>query len=244
MIETPSPLVLTGRTQEHLAASDSGGVLLHRQVIAPFARLQARAARAGINLQIASGFRSFDRQLQIWNAKAAGARPVLDARGEPLDILRLSDREKVHAILRWSALPGASRHHWGTDVDVWDPAAVAADYRLQLTGREYAADGPFARLAAWLTDVLAEPGAEFYRPFYSAHCERESDGAIGVAPEPWHLSYRPLAFEFAAALSPQLLAEALAPVAMNLKATVLAELETIYARYVVTGDCKRESAGS
>ena len=31
----------------------------------------------------------------------------------------------IETILLWSALPGGSRHHWGTDVDVFDAAAVA-----------------------------------------------------------------------------------------------------------------------
>ena len=38
------------------------------------------------------------------------------------------------AILLWSALPGASRHHWGTDFDVFDRAAVPPDYRAAVDG--------------------------------------------------------------------------------------------------------------
>ncbi|MCZ8486094.1 D-alanyl-D-alanine carboxypeptidase family protein [Vibrio lentus] len=32
---------------------------------------------------------------------------------------RSSEQQKLSAILRWSALPGASRHHWGCDFDVF-----------------------------------------------------------------------------------------------------------------------------
>ncbi len=35
-----------------------------------------------------------------------------------------AEAERVAAILVWSALPGASRHHWGTDCDVIDAAAL------------------------------------------------------------------------------------------------------------------------
>ena len=35
-------------------------------------------------------------------------------------------------ILEWSALPGASRHHWGSEFDVFDLAALPEGYRVQL----------------------------------------------------------------------------------------------------------------
>jgi hypothetical protein len=53
---------------------------------------------------------------------ARGA-PLLDAHNQPLDALQLGETERLHAILHWSALPGTSRHHWGTDLDIYDPTA-------------------------------------------------------------------------------------------------------------------------
>ena len=110
-----------------------------------------------------SSFRDFDRQLQIWNAKFSGARALLDAAGRPLDATALSPAARIDAILLWSALPGASRHHWGTDVDLIDRAATPAGYRVQLTPAEFAAGGPFARLHDWLEAHAARFG--FFRPF-------------------------------------------------------------------------------
>lgn len=216
------PDIVVGVATAHLAPL-VGNVLLHRQVVAPFAALCTLARARGIDLAVASGHRGFERQLLIWNAKARGERAVLDDRGRPVELSRLADIDKVFAILRWSALPGASRHHWGTDMDVWDRAAVPADYALQLVAEEYAPGGPFARLASWLaSDEVAALG--FYRPY------REDRG--GVAPEPWHLSYRPTAERFASQLTCDLLAGVIPGSGMLFGDTVLAHLDEIFARFV------------
>jgi LAS superfamily LD-carboxypeptidase LdcB len=174
--------MVSGKTPIHLCRLNDE-CLLHTGVISPFNRMRKAAAVQGIDLQVASGFRSYERQLAIWNAKASGQRVLLNDAGQPIDSGSLSDTERVLAILRWSALPGCSRHHWGTDMDVWDVAAVPADYSLQLTPAEYALAGPFYELNCWL-DEYAD-GFGFFRPY--------AVDLGGVAPEPWHLSYRPLA---------------------------------------------------
>ena len=223
------PFLLTGVTDHHVVAVE--GRLVHRELLAPLAQLQDAAARQGITLAVASGFRSFERQVAIWNAKARGQRPVLDDQGQPLDLARLSPLEIVVAILRWSALPGTSRHHWGTDIDVWDPSAVAADYQLQLVPEEYGRGGPFARLGGWLDRELEATGPGFYRPY--------AVDRGGVAPEPWHLSYRPLADYYAGLLTPALLAPLLQDASsvcgqeLAFCDTVLRHLDDIFDRFVV-----------
>lgn len=223
-MQNVDPKLLTGQTESHLARLPDQSVLLHREVIAPLQSLQQRAAREGFDLQVASGFRSFARQLDIWNAKAEGRRPVLDECGQPLDISTMEPLQKVHAIMRWSALPGASRHHWGTDFDVWDRAAVSPDYPLQLTPQEYDAGGPFERLNQWLQQQAIEAGPGFYRPY--------AVDRGGIAPEPWHLSYRPLADQYARELTPALLSETVSQAPLALKSTVLAHLDELFGRYI------------
>jgi len=213
---------LTGQTTQHLVCVENN-VFLHSEVAPAFARLRAAAASEGIDLVIASGFRAFERQLLIWNDKAQGRRVVLDAHSRPMDISALTDDELVFAILRWSALPGASRHHWGTDMDVWDRAAVAPGYALQLVPGEYAADGPFARLGRWLASP-AVAALGFARPY----CGERG----GVAPEPWHLSYLPVAQRFASCLSVDVLARVVTASDMALKDAVLANLDEIHDRFV------------
>ena len=50
------------------------------------------------------------------------------------------------------AIPGTSRHHWGTDLDVYDAAALPADYRLELSPAEVAPGGLFDSLHRWLDE--------------------------------------------------------------------------------------------
>jgi len=219
----PSIAQLTGQASDHLVPY-SESVQLHREVVPVFENLRASAAGQGIDLAIASGFRSFQRQLKIWNDKAEGERPVLDRNGEALDISLLSERELMFAILRWSALPGASRHHWGTDMDVWDMAAVPGDYQLQLSPREYSPGGPFAALNHWLgSEQVSDLG--FVRPY--------ATDRGGIAPEAWHLSYLPVAHRFASCLVPALLGSLIEHTDIALKGTILDHLEEIYRRFVV-----------
>jgi LAS superfamily LD-carboxypeptidase LdcB len=127
-------LQLTGRARTHVVELDEPRCVLHRAAVAPFRRMRAAAAKAGIDLVPASSFRDFDRQLAIWNAKWRGERPLLDAQGRPLEAARLTPARRVDAILIWSAAPGCSRHHWGTDFDVYDRAAVPAGSTRTCTG--------------------------------------------------------------------------------------------------------------
>lgn len=186
--------MLTGRSTEHLAVL-SGNHRLQPAAVVAFQAMQQAAKAAGFDLQPASTFRDFDRQLAIWNGKFCGERPVLDKHSQPIDILPLSAAERCEAILRWSALPGASRHHWGSDLDVYDPTLLPEGQKLQLEPWEYEEGGYCYPLNQWMTAHMAEFG--FYRPFTEDHG--------GVAVEPWHLSYRPLAQEAEHLLTPALL---------------------------------------
>ncbi|UTF59966.1 M15 family metallopeptidase [Gilvimarinus sp. DA14] len=210
-----------GLDEEHLV-SVQGSCKIHPLVSAPLQSLAQQCSAPGCRLAIASGYRSFDRQLAIFNAKARGEREVLDDRGQVLDMQRLSPREQLYAILRFSALPGASRHHWGSDMDVYDPAAMPADYRVQLTLSECVPGGVFGDLHCELDSHLQ--GSDFYRPY-----ERDL-GAI--APEPWHLSYRPLADAYVKVLSRDLLGDCLQSAELELKPVVMRHLDDIYRRYV------------
>ena len=200
--------------------------MLHGHVVKPFLNLRRAAAAAGFDLIPVSSFRDFDRQLAIWNGKFTGARPLLDAAGTVLDANRLSPAERVAAILLWSALPGASRHHWGTDLDIIDAAAVPPGYRVQLVGEEFDDRGLFAPLAAWL-DTHA-PRFGFFRPFRGVRS--------GVSAEPWHFSFAPLAEGARRALSPAVLAASLDDSALLGKHEVMGQLEELHARYVAAID--------
>ncbi|MGJ8686126.1 MAG: M15 family metallopeptidase [Spongiibacteraceae bacterium] len=223
-VETLSVEFLTGCDSDVMVTTL--GAPVHPCIVAPFCALQSRAAEQGFDLQIISGFRSFDRQCGIWNAKAQGQRPLLDSFGAELDFSALSEQQLLAAILRWSALPGASRHHWGCDVDVYDAAAVENDYQVQLTPEEVSDSGVFGPLHKWLDEQFtAGRGEGFFRPY--------GEDRGGVAPERWHLSYAPLAAQCQIALRADVLAEKLRKVDdLQLKTLLLDNLPEIFERYI------------
>jgi LAS superfamily LD-carboxypeptidase LdcB len=227
-------LELTGRCSTHVREIPELGCILHGEAALQALAMRAAARAAGIELAIVSSFRDFDRQLVLWNAKYDGERQLLDRDGRALCHAHLSERALVDAILIWSALPGASRHHWGTDMDVVDRAAVAPDYRPQLVPAEFAGDGPFARLDAWLAANMGTFG--FFRPY--------TTDRGGVQPEPWHLSFAPVAEPALAALTPHILGAALAASGMHGREAVLARLPEIYTRYVIAVDPPRINSNS
>ena len=221
---------LLGLDESHLILVGRGPHRLTAATAAAFNDMQVAAAYEGFNLQAASSWRSFERQLAIWNGKWRGERPLLDADNQPLDALQLDDMERLHAILRWSALPGTSRHHWGTDLDIYDPDCLPVGTRLALEPWEYEAGGWFADLGEWLGDHMADFG--FFLPY-----AKPLDAAQGVAYEPWHISFAPESGE--QRLDPAALALCLQQADIEGKACILAHLDEILARYVTAGHTER-----
>lgn len=171
-----------------------------------------------------SSFRQFDKQCAIWNRKWCGEAALLDGKGTALNPNTLSDVEKLHAILMWSALPGGSRHHWGSDFDVYDKHAVEQwDGKFSLVDSEYREGGPCFALAKWLEANMRTFG--FFRPF--------SEDKGGVACELWHLSHKGVATEFEQALSLTALTGAIECSSIEGKAVVLEHIDEIYFRYVL-----------
>ncbi len=213
-----------GLVEDHLVATPEGD-LLHPAAAQAFAEMQDAASAAGVNLAIASGFRSFERQRIIWNRKWCGERAINDKQGRPLDPADLSDEQKLHAILHWSALPGASRHHWGTDIDIWDPSGFGNNQQLQLIPEEYERPGaPCYTLWCWLKAHAEEYGFFFPYEVYQG----------GVAREPWHLSYRPIAHSIQHALTLEELTQAIKTADVEGKVTILEHLGAIKQRYFDT----------
>ena len=117
-------LELTGRARSHIVELAAPRCALHYEAATSFLAMRDAAARAGIDLVPRSSFRDFDTQLAIWNRKWAGERPLYDRQGAVLERQRLADTQVIDAILCWSAIPGGSRHHWGSDVDVIEESAA------------------------------------------------------------------------------------------------------------------------
>lgn len=217
---------LTGQARTHIVDLLDPPCLLHVHVLTAFLAMRRAAAGAGIDLTAHSSFRDFQRQLSIWNGKFSGSRPMYDADGNRLEAAALTPQARIDAILQWSALPGASRHHWGTDVDLIDRNAVALGYRVELTPPEFGAGGPFAALSAWLETNASRFG--FFRPFQGVRS--------GVQAEPWHFSFAPVAENARRNLTPAILRAAIERAPLLGKDQVLAQLEELHRRYVESID--------
>lgn len=219
-------LEITGRARTHVVELSELGCALHYEAVASFLAMRDAAKADGIELRIRSGFRDYATQLLIWNAKWRGERVLLSRAGLPLERAKLSDAEMVDTILSWSAIPGGSRHHWGTDLDVIDAAVVPQGYQVKLVSDEFTKHGLFARLVAWLDANLARFG--FFQPY------RSDRG--GVCPEFWHISYAPVAQPALEAMSLSVLRQTLADSDMEGKRFVLDRLPEIYTRYLLNID--------
>jgi len=215
---------IVGLKYDHLCPVLTGHFLTEKTRHA-FLSMREAAFKDGIEIQIASSFRSFDRQSIIWNRKFSGQAIVLDKQADPIvNWDNYTDKEKVVSILRWSALPGASRHHWGTDLDVFSPSLMPEDYHLRLTPEEYDHEnGMFAPLTRWLSDHMHQFG--FYRPYQT--------DLGGTAPEAWHLSYFPEAREIASQLTPSMLNELLISKPIAGVETVLNQLPLIWHQFII-----------
>lgn len=152
---------------------------VNRNIVDDLSNLLSLAQTDGVEIAIVSAFRDFDKQLSIWNDKWQGYRPVYSRHGRPLNILKMSDMERYKAISLWSAMPGLSRHHWGTDLDIFSAKAIRSGYQVELTPQEFDNQGPCANLDSWLKKNLVKFG--FFRPY-----EKYQNG---VSQEPWHISH-------------------------------------------------------
>lgn len=218
--------ILLGKTTEHLVPLEGTNVLLHKDILRDFNKLKQAAREEGFELDVASGFRSYDCQKLIWDAKARGERKLLDDKGKELKFSELSPIEVMHSILRWSALPGASRHHWGTDFDVFNSKTQSRE-EVELTTSECTGNGPAAEFHDWLDSQISQKASfGFYRPY------REDLG--GVAPERWHLSYAPLSDKYMVEYTSSLFKKNIEESDFLLKDLLLENSQEIFERYFLS----------
>lgn len=137
---------------------------LRTEAAESYMRMADSARKCGISLNVLSGFRSFDRQVKIWEQKWERYKD-------------LPDSLRIFKILEYSMLPGASRHHWGTEVDL---NSLSNAYFLSGNGRKE---------FEWLELHARHFG--FFRPYKS-----RPTNALGVNEEMWHWSYYPLSVEY------------------------------------------------
>jgi LAS superfamily LD-carboxypeptidase LdcB len=217
-------------TQAHILGKDESLLVecqnsfqLLPEVCEAFKQMQAAASEDDVDIRIVSSYRSFERQLQIWQNKWSGKATLLDVNEKALDASTLSDQHKLIAILTWTALPGASRHHWGTDLDVYDKKSIEqSQHDFKLVCSEYD-EGPCALLSNWLNKNARKFG--FTRPY--------SEYKGGIAREPWHLSFQSSADEMSAVQDEHMLLAHLKKTDIFGLDTILSNMDNLYQRFIL-----------
>lgn len=212
-------LFLTGRYSQKELQQVSSSQFLHKETVDLFKKLQLQALEHNIDLQLCSSFRNYERQEIIWNEKASGKRKLFNRKGELLDYHALSQEQILESILIWSAIPGASRHHWGSDFDIFDKN-IKDKKEVNLTIKECEED--FKSLYEWLDNSITR--SPFFRPY-------EQDLG-GVSREPWHLSHQLLAGKFDELYTFDVFIRNIKESSILLKDLILKNSETIFNQYI------------
>lgn len=148
------------------------GINLRKEAHDAFIEMKKAASADGIQLKIVSSYRNFDRQAAIFERKYL---KYTDEDGmEPLDA--------IEKIIEYSTIPGTSRHHWGTDIDIIDGAVRRP--KNVLLEENFEGTGVFFKLKKWMDENAEKFG------FYLVYPDTE--GRKGFYYEPWHYSYKPL----------------------------------------------------
>lgn len=150
---------------------DSYTSTMHKDAKTAFLKMKAEAQKQEINIEIVSAYRSFERQKQIFENKYT----KYTKQG-------LLPTEAISKIIEYSTIPGTSRHHWGTDLDLID--ANASQPKSVLQEKNFHGNGPFCKLKEWMDANANHFG--FYL-VYTNNPERK-----GFKYEPWHYSYAPI----------------------------------------------------
>ena len=145
--------------------ASKSGIYLRTEALSAFKALHEAAIDEGLDIIILSGTRSFTYQQSIWERKWEKPRYMgWDALDKALDILT------------YSSMPGTSRHHWGTDLD------------LNALENAYFESGEGREVYEFLNRCAPTFGfQQVYTPKDIPNSPRS-----GYEEEKWHWSYTPI----------------------------------------------------
>lgn len=153
--------------------ADREGLFLQKQTYESFKRMHAAASKEGINLIIKSATRNFEYQKGIWERKWTGTTKIEN--GKNASIAYPMANRRALKILEYSSMPGTSRHHWGTDID------------LNNFENDYFSSGEGLAIYTWLVQNASDYG------FCQVYTEKNENRPNGYNEEKWHWSYLPIA---------------------------------------------------
>lgn len=148
---------------------------LKKEAAVAFYAMQVAANNDGVNLIVISAFRNFNLQKSVWENKWNGAKLM-----NGWDINKLIDDslEKAKKILESTAVPGTSRHHWGTEID------------LNCVEESYWSSRKGIKTYNWLKVNAIKFG------FCQTYNALDTNRFVGYEEEKWHWSYLPLSSKY------------------------------------------------
>ncbi|MGB1316965.1 MAG: M15 family metallopeptidase, partial [Flavobacteriales bacterium] len=155
-----------------VAIANKEGMYLRTGALEAFQRMRTAAAKDGVALRIMSAARSFNHQKRIWEGKWNGTR-LVEGKNMKTAFPDPSDRARV--IMKYSSMPGTSRHHWGTDIDInsFNPS--------------YFGSGKGKKEYDWLVNNAHKFG------FCQTYTKKDKERPNGYEEEKWHWTYLPIA---------------------------------------------------
>lgn len=144
---------------------------LRKEAYESFLKMKNSALKDGIDIHVVSSYRDFYNQRRIWNRKYK----LFTQQG-------LSAKKVIEKIIEYSTIPGTSRHHWGTDLDIIDRNPKQP--KNVLLTRHFEEKGPYFKLKKWMDKYANSFG------FYLVYTNNPT--RKGFKYEPWHYSYKPL----------------------------------------------------
>ncbi len=152
--------------------ADRGGMYLRKDAYTAFIRMFEAAQKDGIRLQIRSAARNFEYQKGIWERKWTGETKIEN--GKDASAAYPDPADRARAILLYSSMPGTSRHHWGTDID------------LNSFNNDWFGEGEGLRLYTWMRENAHKFG------FCQPYSDKSVENRTGYEEERWHWSYMPV----------------------------------------------------
>jgi len=140
---------------------------IRKDVFEAFLRMAQHAKKDSLRLIIVSGIRTFDQQKELWEKKWMQTL-----------VTERNDIKIATTILKYSAMPMTSRHHWGTEIDI---NMVKMKYYQSPEGK---------KVYNWLKTNAPKYG------FHQVYTPKNGNNRQGYENEPWHWSYMPLAKQY------------------------------------------------
>lgn len=144
---------------------------LRKEAFIAFEQMKEEAMKIGISIKAVSSYRDFNYQNRIWQRKYK----QFTSKG-------ITGVDSINKIIEYSTIPGTSRHHWGTDIDIVDGNVKQPNNLLH--PRNFETTAPFGRLKQWMNTNANSFG------FYLVYTNEPSRKGFNY--EPWHYSYKPL----------------------------------------------------